>query len=63
MSERALVLTLHARSVIEHWRVEYNIERPHSSLGNRTPPEFVKALATAWEKRVSLTEDSTADSY
>ena len=30
----------HARSVIEAWRIEYNTERPHSSLGNRTPEEF-----------------------
>jgi putative transposase len=30
----------HARSVIEAWRIEYNTERPHGSLGNRTPEEF-----------------------
>ena len=53
----------HARSVIEDWRVEYNTERPHSSLGNRTSAEFATALATADEKRVSLPEDSTASSY
>lgn len=31
---------LEARIVIESWRVEYNTERPHSSLGNKTPEEF-----------------------
>jgi len=29
-----------ARVVIEQWRLEYNTERPHSSLGYRTPAEF-----------------------
>lgn len=30
---------LDARSRIENWRKEYNTERPHSSLGDRTPEE------------------------
>ena len=63
LNEHWFLSLAHARSVIEEWRVEYNTERPHSSLGNRTPAEFAKALATAYEKRVSLTEDSTANSY
>lgn len=29
-----------ARVILESWRVEYNEERPHSSLGYRTPREF-----------------------
>lgn len=29
-----------ARVLVEQWRVEYNLERPHSSLGYRTPAEF-----------------------
>jgi len=44
-----------ARSKIERWRIAYNRERPHSSLGNLTPEEFAaknqvsSALArTAW---------------
>ena len=36
-------LTLeHARGIIEKWRIDYNNERPHSSLGNRTPEEFLR---------------------
>lgn len=31
---------LEAKIVIESWRVEYNTERPHSSLGDQTPEEF-----------------------
>ena len=29
-----------ARQQIEHWRIDYNAHRPHSSLGNLTPSEF-----------------------
>lgn len=31
----------HARRIIEAWRVDYNQARPHSSLGNLTPSEFI----------------------
>jgi putative transposase len=41
----------HARRTIEDWRVDYNLNRPHSSLGNLTPEEFrldyVKRLVPA----------------
>ena len=30
-----------AQAIIEAWRVDYNIRRPHSSLGHLTPSEFV----------------------
>jgi putative transposase len=33
-----------ARKKISRWRHEYNNERPHSSLGNLTPNEFVATL-------------------
>lgn len=40
-----------ARRIIEHWRIDYNRNRPHSSLGNLTPEEFrteyTKRLETA----------------
>jgi putative transposase len=31
----------HAREVIESWRKDYNMVRPHSSLGGLTPKEFL----------------------
>jgi putative transposase len=31
-----------ARILIEAWRTEYNIERPHSSIGDATPAEFAQ---------------------
>jgi putative transposase len=33
-----------ARRKIEAWRKEYNEERPHSSLGYRTPAAFARAI-------------------
>jgi putative transposase len=30
----------HVREIIEPWRVDYNQNRPHSSLGDPTPAEF-----------------------
>lgn len=31
-----------ARSKIEAWRVDYNLQRPHSALGNRTSAEYLE---------------------
>jgi putative transposase len=31
-----------AREIIEEWRIAYNRERPHSSLNNLTPEEFIQ---------------------
>ena len=33
-----------ARQVVEAWRREYNEERPHSSLGNMAPREYIQRL-------------------
>jgi len=55
--------TIAARSVIEAWRIEYNTERPHSSLGNRTREEFANGRPTQDDKQVSLTADSNASPY
>lgn len=32
-----------AQATIEAWRVDYNTERPHGALGQRTPAEFSQA--------------------
>ncbi len=40
----------HAQAVIEAWRVDYNQQRPHSSLGHLTPSEFA---TRGQEKRAS----------
>jgi len=30
----------HAREIIENWRCDYNLKRPHTSLDGLTPKEF-----------------------
>ena len=30
----------HAREIIEEWRIDYNLKRPHTSLNGLTPNEF-----------------------
>ena len=37
----------HARSEIAAWVADYNIERPHSALGYRTPVAFAATLVLA----------------
>ena len=37
-----------ARGKIETWRLDYNQERPHSALGNRTPEDFALRAKAAW---------------
>jgi putative transposase len=36
-----------ARARIEEWRIDYNQNRPHSSLGGLTPAEFADQLKPA----------------
>jgi Integrase core domain len=55
LNEHVFVSLDDARRKIEQWRIEYNQERPHSSLGYLTPEEFAaknqmsSAIArTAW---------------
>ena len=59
LNEHWFISLVHARSVIEAWRIAYNTERPHSSLGNLTPEEFARTIG---EHEVSLTADSTFSS-
>ncbi|MDI6900546.1 MAG: IS3 family transposase [Anaerosomatales bacterium] len=37
----------HARVVLEAWRIEFNTEHPHSSLGYQTPAQFAKSWGVA----------------
>lgn len=42
LNEHWFLTMAHARRIIEAWRIEYNTERPHSSLGDLTPEQFAK---------------------
>jgi putative transposase len=34
-----------ARQTIEAWRIDYNVVRPHTALGNQTPAAYKAAYA------------------
>ena len=44
LNEHWFVTMAQARRIIENWRIEYNEERPHSSLGYRTPAAYAADL-------------------
>ncbi len=41
LNEHLFTSYIHARQIIEDWRIDYNNRRPHSSLDGLTPMEFV----------------------
>jgi len=45
LNEHWFTSLVHARSVIETWRREYNEERPKRILGGLTPVEYARRLA------------------
>jgi putative transposase len=62
LNEHWFLTMAHARRIIEAWRIEYNTERPHSSLGNLTPQEFAEISLAKEKERVSLPADSNRNS-
>ena len=58
LNEHWFITMAQARRVIEEWRVEYNTERPHSSLGNLTPEEFAERCLSGTGRSALLTADS-----
>jgi len=46
LNEHWFTHLLHARTVIETWRREYNEERPKQALGGLTPSAYAKQLAS-----------------
>jgi putative transposase len=59
LNEHWFITMAQARRVIELWRIEYNTERPHSSIGNLTPEEYAEKLMAQINGPTLL---STADS-
>lgn len=59
LNEHWFVSMRHAKQLIEEWRIEYNTERPHSSLGYLTPVQFARAHDA---KQQFLTSDSNCSS-
>jgi putative transposase len=59
LNEPWFVNIAQARTVIETERIEYNAERPHSSLGNQTPQQNAGQAATG----LPLSADSNSIQY
>jgi putative transposase len=53
----------HARSVIEEWRIDYNSQRPHSSLNYMTPEEFIEKESGIFSAGIPADTTSTRDGY
>lgn len=47
LNETWFVSLYDAQRTIEAWRLDYQTERPHSSLNDRTPSEFAQSLTNA----------------
>ncbi|WP_337688974.1 IS3 family transposase [Mycetohabitans sp. B46] len=59
LNEHGFVSMHHTKRLIEQWRIEYNTERPHSSLGYLAPVQF----AQAHEAKEFLASDSNCAPY
>lgn len=57
LNEHLFTSYTHARQIIEKWRIDYNTQRPHSSLGNKTPDEFLAFCAQNPQRSGSLELD------
>ncbi len=58
LNEHWFVTMAQARRIIEAWRIEYNTERTHSSLGDLPPHEFAEESLSRRKVGVSLTTGS-----
>jgi len=63
LNEHWFLTMAHARRAIENWRIEYNTERPHSSLGDLTPEEYAKNSSARTKEAQSETADSSSRPY
>jgi putative transposase len=58
LNEHWFITMAQARRIIEAWRIEYNTERTHSSLGDLTPQEFAEECLAREKDGVSSIADS-----
>ena len=56
LNENYFLNLMHAKEIIENWRLEYNSERPRSSLGNQTPWEY----SELWEQEQKILTSEVA---
>jgi putative transposase len=54
LNEKLFGSLVDAIETIESWRIDYNIARPHSSIGNQTPATFAAASVFAMQRGETL---------
>jgi putative transposase len=54
LNEHLFISLTQARQIIEDWRIDYNTERPHTSLGGLTPVEYADQRAEALTRDRSI---------
>jgi len=54
LNANELVSHEHARRVLEAWKDDYNLNRPHGSLGHLTPSEFANQRQKLGEEAAKL---------
>ncbi len=54
LNENLFVSLLDAIETIEAWRIDYNIRRPHSAIGNLTPAAFAAESVLAMQRGETL---------
>ena len=65
LNEHWFITMAQTRPAIERSRIEYNEERPHQSLKDRTPARYAATLRTTrkTDEPVTLTTDSNPAPY
>lgn len=53
LNEHWFMSMRHAQQLIEEWRLEYNRQRPHGSIGYPTPDQFADTFLTADSMAIS----------
>jgi putative transposase len=61
LNEHWFLSVADAREIIENWRIDYNLNRPHSSLGGITPDEFAASLSPRGERNQPETTPNGSD--
>jgi putative transposase len=60
LNENVFANLMEARQLIETWRLDYNTQRPHSSLGGLTPIEYANSVLLGARRAATLTDGSAA---
>ena len=55
LNEILFLSLAHARAMLAEWRTDYNVDRPHSSIGWQTPNEYAATRSiVGWRASTSM---------